>query len=73
MEDLVECRSESSYPDKPVALTWEGLRHPVDSVLGQWRSPQGIHFRVRTTDNLVFELNYIIAADGWHITPIQED
>jgi hypothetical protein len=73
MEDSVECRSESSYPDKPVALTWEGARHEVDSILTQWRSPQGMHFRVRTTEGLVFELEYVIATDAWHITPVQED
>jgi hypothetical protein len=73
MEDSVECRSESSYPEKPVALTWEGGRREVDSILAQWRSPQGMHFRVRTTEGLVFELEYVIATDAWHITPVQED
>jgi len=73
MEDSVECRSESSYPDKPVALTWEGARHEVQSILGRWLTPQGTHFRVRTTEGLVFELVYASAADEWHITPIQED
>jgi len=69
MEDPVECRSESSYPGKPVALTWEGARREVDSILNQWRSPGGIHFRVRTTDGLVFELTYLSATDEWLIKP----
>jgi hypothetical protein len=73
MEDLVECRSESSYPDKPVALTWEHTRREVQTILSRSRSPQGIGFRVRTTDELVFELDYIIATDAWRITPVQED
>ncbi len=73
MEDLVECRSESSYPDKPVRLTWEGTHHEVQAILSRSRSPQGINFRVQTTDNLIFELEYDTATDAWRITPVQED
>jgi hypothetical protein len=70
MEDSVECRSESSYPEKPVALTWEGTRHEVETITDRWNSPQGNHFRVRTDDGLVFELVYMTATDAWLITPI---
>ena len=73
MEDLVECRSESSYPDKPVRLTWEGTRHEVEAILSRSREPQGYRFRVRTTDRLVFDLEYNFATDAWLITPVQED
>lgn len=69
MKDPVECRSESSYPEKPVALTWEGARREVDTILDRWRDPQGIHFRVRTTDGLIFELVYTTATDVWLIKP----
>lgn len=73
MKDLVECRSESSYPDKPVRLTWEGTRHEVDVILSRSRNPRGISFRVRTTGGLVFDLEYTLATDAWRITPVQED
>lgn len=73
MEDSVECRSESSYPEKPVALTWEGTHHEVQAVLSRSRDPQGYRFRVRTTDGRVFDLEYTLATDAWHITPVQED
>ena len=73
MKDLVECRSESSYPDKPVRLTWEGTRREVEAILSRSRDPQGYRFRVRTTDGLVFDLEYTVATDAWHITPVQED
>jgi hypothetical protein len=73
MKDTVECRSESSYPEKPVAFNWEGTRHNVDAILSRSRDPQGISFRVRTTGGLFFELVYTTAVDGWHITPVQED
>jgi hypothetical protein len=69
MEDSVECRSDTSYPERPVALTWQGTRREVDSILDRWRSPQGIHFRVRTIDRLVFELVYITASDVWLVKP----
>jgi hypothetical protein len=73
MKDSVECRSESSYPEKPVALTWEGTRREVDAILSRSRDPQGHRFRVRTTDSLVFDLEYTLATDAWRITPVQED
>jgi hypothetical protein len=73
MKDSVECRSESSYPEKPVALTWEGMRREVDAILSRSRDPQGYRFRVRTTDSLVFDLEYTLATDAWRITPVQED
>ena len=73
MKDSVECHSESSYPEKPVRLTWEGTRREVDAILSRSRDPQGYRFRVRTTEGQVFELDYIIATDAWHITPVQED
>jgi hypothetical protein len=73
MKDTVECRSESSYPEKPVAFIWEGIRHDVEAILSRSRNPRGISFRVRTTDGLVFELEYGNATDAWLITPIQED
>jgi hypothetical protein len=73
MEDSVECRSESSYPEKPVALTWEGMRREVDAILSRSRDPQGYRFQVRTTDGLVFDIEFTLATDAWRITPVQED
>ncbi len=67
MDALVECRSGSSYPETPVALTWEGRRREVREILERWRSPQGIHFRVQTEDGQVFELMYEEQADRWQI------
>jgi hypothetical protein len=73
MKDSVECRSESSYPDKPVRLTWEGTRREVEAILSRSHDPQGYRFRVRTTGGLVFDLEYTLATDAWRITPVQED
>ena len=73
MKDSVECHSESSYPEKPVRLTWEGKRHEVEAILSRSRDPQGYRFRVRATGGQVFDLEYVIATDAWRITPVQED
>jgi hypothetical protein len=63
----VECRSETAYAEKPVALVWEGERLEVAGILSRWRTPGQIHFRVRVTDRRLFELTYDEATDEWHI------
>lgn len=69
----VECLSSASYPGRPTAFTWGGERHTVTAIIASSRSPQGIAFRVRAADNLVFELFYDTAAHTWQVTPITED
>ncbi len=67
MSDMVECHSDYTYPERPVALTWEGRRLEVTEVLREWRNPDGKGFRVRTTDGQEFELLYQEAASEWQI------
>jgi hypothetical protein len=66
----VECRSDSTYPEKPVAVMWAGLRHEVDHILSRSRTPKGLSFRVQTTDGLTLVLFYDVAADTWDIHPV---
>jgi hypothetical protein len=66
--DTVECRASDSYPGTPIALMWEGVRREIDLILDRWRNPDGLGFRVRTTDSLTFELFYDINADAWRVT-----
>jgi hypothetical protein len=70
MTELVECHSEYTYAEKPVALTWDGARREIIEIIARWRSPEGAHFRVRTAGNLVFELIYPEPANQWYIQPI---
>ena len=70
MTEPVECHSEYSYAEKPVALTWDGTRRIVIEILARWRSPDGAHFRVRTADTLVFELAWQEPANQWYIQQI---
>jgi hypothetical protein len=67
MSDSVECRSDSTYAEKPVALAWDGLRLEITDILSRWRGPDKICFRVRVSEGRIFELTYHEAADRWHI------
>ena len=69
-QDLVSCRSDYSYAQRPVALQWEGQRLTVRTVEAEWRAPEGRGFRVVTTSNLKFELVYHELDDEWQVTLI---
>ncbi len=34
--DLVECRSDTEYADRPLALTWQGIRLEVAEILPEF-------------------------------------
>ncbi len=68
--DLVECRSDTEYADRPLALTWYGTRLEIAEILASWRGPGEKGFRVKTTDGRAFELAYREAPDEWNIQPI---
>jgi hypothetical protein len=65
--EIVECHSGYAYAEKPVALTWEGKRLVIQEILAQGRTPQTKWFRVRTTDEQVFELSYYEETDDWQV------
>jgi hypothetical protein len=66
-EPLVECHSDYTYAERPVALRWEGARVEIKAVEAQWRIPGGRRFRVRTADGRAFELFYGELYDEWRI------
>lgn len=68
--DAVECRSDTEYAERPLALTWNGDHYEVADILARWRSPDEKGFRVRTHDGLFFELTYREIPDKWKIRPI---
>lgn len=63
----VECRSDSEYAERPIALYWQGQRLPVSEILARWRTPEGKYFRVRTEDLQIFELFYAERLGEWQI------
>lgn len=70
MPDLVECHSGYKYADRPTAIYWQDQRLDVIDVLGRWRSPGMICFRVVTSDKRSFDLRYDEHTDVWHIEPV---
>jgi hypothetical protein len=68
--DQVECRSDTEYADRPLALTWQGRRLEIAEILASWRGPGEKGFRVKTTDGQAFEVAYRELPDEWHIQPL---
>ncbi len=64
---LVECRSDTEYAERPVALYWQEQRLEIIEILSRWRTPDSKYFRVRTADDQRFELIYNQAANSWQI------
>ncbi|MBC7249418.1 MAG: hypothetical protein H5T62_03970 [Anaerolineae bacterium] len=67
----VECYSGHTYAQRPRAFTWRGQRYQVEAVERTWRTPQGLHFRVRT-DKLRAELVYDETQHRWSLFSVSE-
>ena len=67
MAELVECRSDSDYAGRPVAVYWQEERLEVHEVLARWRTPGGMWFRVNAGSGQVFELFFDEGADAWSV------
>lgn len=68
--DLVECRSDSEYAERPLALTWNGQRFEIAEILASWRGPNEKGFRIKTADGQAFDVAYREIPDEWHVQPI---
>jgi hypothetical protein len=69
MQEIVECRSDTSYAERPMAFYWQGQRLVVAALLASWRTPQEKWFRVSLPDGQIFELGYSEDLDRWNIAP----
>ena len=69
MDQIVECRSDWVYAQRPLAFHWQGQRRVVQKIIADWRTPQGIQFLVCMEDNEFFELSYTESLDQWNIQP----
>ena len=67
MAELVECRSDWAYAQRPLAFTWQGQRRQVQEIITGKRTPTGIDFLVRTNEDELFTLSYNENADQWNI------
>jgi len=68
--DLVECRSDSTYAERPLSLIWEGQRLEIAEILSRWHGPGEKGFRVQTTDKQIFEITYREIPDEWYVQRI---
>jgi hypothetical protein len=64
---LVECHSEYQYAERPIAFSWNGERIVVTEVITHWRSPRGMHFKVLTAMQGIFELSYLELEGIWEV------
>lgn len=64
---LVECRSDSEYAERPLALTWQEERRQVTEIVQRWREPGKKVFLVKTSDEQFFQLTYYESSDQWEI------
>jgi hypothetical protein len=67
MAALVECRSDTEYPERPVAIFLHGERFEIDCILSRWRTPEGKWFRVNIKNGDIHELFYDESLDEWII------
>jgi hypothetical protein len=67
MQTLVECHSEYQYAERPIAFSWEGERVVVTEIVVQWRSPRGVHFKVLSDTQGIFDLSYLELEGKWEV------
>jgi len=70
MMEIVECRSDSEYAERPLSLTWEGYRYEIAEIVARWRGPAEKGFRVKTVNGYAFDLTYREIPDEWLVQPI---
>ena len=69
MTGHVECRSDWSYAQRPLAFTWQGERLIIQEIIAERQTPSGKSFTVRTLEQGNFELSYDQQSDNWTIQP----
>ena len=68
--NMVECRSDSEYAERPLSLTWEGCQYEIAEIVARWRGPSEKGFRVKTANGMAFDLTYRELPDEWLVQPI---
>jgi hypothetical protein len=68
--DIVECRSDTEFAERPLALIWDGTRYEIAEIVARWHGPNEKGFRVKTAEGPAFELTYREVPDEWQVQPI---
>jgi hypothetical protein len=70
MMNTVECRSDSTFAERPLSLVWDGNQYEIAEIVSRWRGPTEKGFRVKTTNGQAFDLTYRELPDEWVVQPI---
>jgi len=70
MKELVECHSEYTYSERPIAIWWQNERLPILRIIQEARFPHGKYFRVSTQEEYLFDLFYEEWQDQWVINQV---
>jgi hypothetical protein len=68
---LVECRSDSDYAGRPLAIHWQEKRETVKAVLFSWRTPNGKRYRVESLSGKIFDCSYSEIDELWAVEEIR--
>lgn len=63
----VTCYAGRKYPERPISFLWQNEEHKIEAIEGEWMTPEGSHFRVRTSAGERFHLFYSQEADEWYL------
>jgi hypothetical protein len=61
----VECHSGFTYAERPIAIYLNDVRVLIKSILKEWRSQVGKHFRLLLENNEEVEIVYDEKKDEW--------
>ncbi|MGD9002225.1 MAG: hypothetical protein PVF04_06130 [Anaerolineae bacterium] len=67
MKTVVKCYAGTRYPERPLKFLWEGEWLDVVEVERRYRTPRGLRFHARTSENRCFSLFYDEALDAWDV------
>lgn len=69
----VRCYAGASYPERPIALEWEGCWLEVVELTAQARTPEGLQFDVLAEDARRYRLAWHAETDEWAIMPAPDN
>jgi len=61
----VNCRSEFTYAQDPLTFCMGEELHTIKAIVKRWREPDGLVFKVQTTNGRSFKLKYRESEDAW--------
>jgi hypothetical protein len=67
MPDTVECRSDSTFAERPLSLIWQGICYEIAEIAARWRGLSEMGFRVQTMNGQAFDLTYRELPNEWLI------